>query len=153
MAKLGQPYTENFNTLVALVTYLASTEFESRTISPMAMELGHDPEEIKAVLQKFTGFFRKSIHVDESGEHSYTLHLRFASRRLKGGVISSEPLKPEEFATLLDIISKMVANENEMSRLYLDLEQRNRTLLWTNVITMIAALVAAGVAIATVFIK
>jgi hypothetical protein len=153
MTTLGQPYTENFDTLVALVTYLASTEFKSRTIPPMAMDLGLDAEEVKSVLQKFTGFFRKSINVDDRGEHSYTLHLRFARRRLEGGVISGEPLKPEEFATLLDLISKMVANENEMSRLYLDLEQRNRTLLRTNIITMIAALVAAGTAIVTAFIK
>jgi hypothetical protein len=152
MATLGQPYTGNFDTLVALVTYLASTEFRSRTIPPMAMDLGLDPEEVKAVLQKFTGFFRKSRNA-EGGEHSYTLHLRFARRRLEGGVISSDTLKPEEFATLLELISKMVANENEMSRLYLDLEQRNRTLLWTNVITMIAALIAAGTAIATMLIK
>jgi hypothetical protein len=153
MTTLGQPYTENFNTLVALVTYLASTEFKSRTIPPMARELGLDLEEASAVLQKFTGFFRKSIYVDERGEHSYTLHLRFARRRLEDKVVSSDPLKPEELTTLLDLISKMVANENETSRLYLDLEQRNRTLLWTNMITMIAALVAAGTAIATVFIK
>lgn len=153
MTTVGLPYTENFNTLVALVTYLASTEFKSRTIPTMAKDLGLNLEEVKAVLQKFTGFFRKSIYVDESGEHSYTLHLRFARRRLGSGVISSEPLEPEELTSLLDLISKMVANENEMSILYLDLKQRNRTLLWTNMITMIAALVAAGTAIATAFIK
>jgi hypothetical protein len=44
----------------------------------------------------------------------------------------------------------MVACENEMSRLHVELTQRSRTLFWTNIVTMVVPLIAA---IAAAFIK
>jgi hypothetical protein len=147
MGTVNQPYTENFDTLIAVVTHLSNTDFESRTVTPMAKDLGLDPNKVRYVVENFPAYFRKSKMADSKGEHFYTVHLRYARRKKDGERVDTEPLKPEEFSSLLDLISKMVANESETSRLHLDLEHRNKTLLWTNVITMVAALVAAGAAI------
>lgn len=153
MTTLTQPYTDNFDTLVALIIHLSNTDFESRTVPPMAKDLSLDVQKVRKVVEQFPAFFRKSKRTDSKGEHFYTVHLRYSRRKRDGENVRTEPLKPEELSSLLDLISKMVANENEMSRLYLDLQQRNRTLLRTNIITMVAALIAAGTAIATAFLK
>ena len=153
MTSPPQPYTDNFDVLVAVLTHLANTDRESRTVPNMARDLGLDAQQVRTVVQKFTGLFRKSRTLDKiTGEPFYTVHLRYSRRKREGARVPTDPLKPEEFATLLDLVSKMVARENEMSNLYVELTQRNRTLLWTNIVTMVAALLAALVAIATALI-
>jgi hypothetical protein len=117
----------------------------------MARDLGLDEQKVRNVVDQFPAFFRKSKRIDNQGEHFYTVHLRYARRTNQK--VGTEPLKPEELSSLLDLVSKMLANESEMSRLYIELKQKNRTLLLTNIITMIAALVAALAAIAAAFIK
>lgn len=168
MEAIKQPYTENFDTLVALVTHLSNTRYESRTIPTMAADLGLDEQKVRTVLEKFPAFFRKSRKQHE-GEYYYTVHLRYARRSPDESHPKepTNPLKPEELSTLLDLISKMLANENAtvttnlevenaMSRLKLELQQRNEalsaelkqrneTLYLTSIITMIAALIAAAV--------
>jgi hypothetical protein len=149
-----QPYTDNFDALVALLTHLANTDRESRTVPNMARDLGLDEHQVRKVLQQFTGLFRKSRTVDKkNGEPFYTVHLRYARRKRDGATVPTEPLKPSELSTLLDLVLKMVARENEMSKLYVELKQRGRTLIVTNIVTMIAALLAALVAITTAFIR
>ena len=144
----NQPYTRYFNTLVALVTYLSSTTSESRTVPDMAEDLALEPEEVREVVTKFPAFFRQSATESKTGERFYTVHLRYARRYDTQGVRSrTQPLNPEELSTLLDLISKMVAQEYETSRLYLDMNERNRHLFWTSLITMFAAITAAVVAI------
>ena len=150
MTEVMKPYTDNFDTLIAIVTYLSSTDATNVEVQYIAKGLGLDPDKVKAVLQRFPGFFRKA---DDKGKDTYSLILRYSRSDVVSDIRTSQPLEPAEFATLLDLISKMVAHENELARLYLDLSQRNRTLLWTSRITMIAALIAALAAIATAFIK
>jgi hypothetical protein len=145
---VNQPYTNYFNTLVALVTHLSSTNSESRTVPNMARSLGLAPEEVRGVVTKFPAFFRQSRTESEDGERYYTVHLRYARRYNKQGEqVPTEPLSPQELTTLLDLISKMVAQEYETSRLHLDMRGRNRQLFWTSLITMLAAITAAVVAI------
>ena len=143
-----QPYTKHFDTLVALVTYLSSTNAESRTVPNLADDLALEPDEVRDVVTQFPAFFRQSAKPNSKGEMFYTVHLRYARRYDKQGVrVPTEPLSPEELTTLLDLISKMVAQEHETSRLYLDMQERNRNLFWTSLITMFAAITAAVVAI------
>lgn len=145
---VNQPYTNYFNTLVALVTHLSSINSESRTVPNMARDLALEPEEVRSVVTQFPAFFRQSKTESEKGEKFYTVHLRYARRYNKQGErVPTEPLSPQELTTLLDLISKMVAQEYETSRLHLDMRERNRHLFWTSLITMFAAITAAVVAI------
>jgi hypothetical protein len=145
---LDQPYTRHFDTLVALVTYLSSTNSESRTVPSMAEDLALETAEVRDVLTTFPAFFRQSPKTNSAGERFYTVHLRYARRYDKQGErVDTKPLTPEELTTLLDLISKMVAQEYETSRLHLDMRERNRNLFWTSLITMFAAITAAVVAI------
>lgn len=145
---VNHPYTNYFDTLVALVTHLSSTNSESRTVSKMAQSLGLESEEVRDVVTKFPAFFRESRTESQEGEKFYTVHLRYSRRYNKQGEkVPTEPLSPEELTTLLDLISKMVAQEYETSRLQLDMNERNRHLFWTSLITMFAAITAAVVAI------
>lgn len=145
---LNQPYTRYFDSLVALVTHLSSTTSESRTVPSMAKDLALKPEEVRNVVTQFPAFFRQSTTESEGGEKFYTVHLRYARRYNKQGErVPTAPLSPEELTALLDLISKMVAQEYETSRLHLDMKERNRNLLWTSLITMLAAITAAVVAI------
>jgi hypothetical protein len=142
---VDQPYTKHFDTLVALVTHLSSIDGESRTVPRMAESLGLEPEEVRSVVTTFPAFFRQSR---PEGEKYYTVHLRYARRyNKKNEKVDTEPLSPQELTTLLDLISKMVAQEFESSRLQLDMRERNRHLFWTSLITMFAAITAAVVAI------
>jgi len=151
MTKAGtvdQPYTKYFNTLVALVTHLSSINAESRTVANMSRDLALEADEVMGVVTRFPAFFRQSRTASEEGERFYTVHLRYARRYDRDGKRSAtQPLSPEELTTLLDLISKMVAQEYETSRLYLDMKERNRNLFWTSLITMFAAITAAVVAI------
>lgn len=145
---INQPYTSYFNTLVALITHLSSINAESRTVPNMAEDLALDTEEVRRVVTQFPAFFRQSRTASKEGERYYTVHLRYARRYNKQGQkVPTEPLSPEELTTLLDLISKMVAQEYETSRLHLDMRERNRNLFWTSLITMLAAITAAVVAI------
>ena len=144
---VNQPYTAYFDSLVALVTHLSSTKSESRTVPNMARSLGLKPDTVRSVVTQFPAFFRES-RTESEGEKFYTVHLRYARRYNKEGErVDTEPLSPGELTTLLDLISKMVAQEYETSRLQLDMRERNRNLFWTSLITMFAAITAAVVAI------
>jgi hypothetical protein len=145
---VNQPYTVYFNTLVALVTHLSITTAESRTASNIARSLGLQPDEVRDAVTKFPAFFRESRTESQDGEKFYTVHLRYARRYNKlNERVDTEPLSLEELKTLLDLISTMVAQEYENSRLQLDMKGRNRQLFWTSLITMLAAITAAVVSI------
>src|SRR5947208_4835963 len=115
----NQPYTKHFDTLVALVTHLANTQYISRTPQGMADALGLKKQDVQEVLDRFPGFFRKSRNPHPSGEHYYTVHLRHARRSFDGNrAVDSMSLRPEETQALFSLISIMVAQENETARLY-----------------------------------
>src|SRR5713101_2217796 len=76
-----QPYTEDFNTLIALVTYLGGTDRTSVNVEveTIADGLGLDPVTVKAVLQRFPGFFRPVVvTVQYPNPDVYSLILRYA---------------------------------------------------------------------------
>ncbi len=55
MAKTGAPYTDHFDSLIALVTHLAATEFKSRRVSSMARDLGiEETEGLSWILSKIS---------------------------------------------------------------------------------------------------
>jgi len=150
----SQPYSENFDTLVALVTHLSNTQYISRTPQGLAQALGLKKDKVQIVLELFPGFFRKSRNTHVSGEHYYTVHLRHAKRsRDRNKEIDAMPLKPEETQALLTLISNMVTQESETARLYFQQESEYRNLrrtLWITVllgiISSIAAVTAAIIA-------
>ena len=145
---MGQRYTDNFDNLVALITHLSSTAYKSRTPPNIAKDLSLDASGIVKVLEGFPAFFRKSRNTDENGEHFFTVHLRYARRQQddRDGEIS-KPLEPEELSSLFELVIHMVEQEQETSRLYLDLQGRYKNLFRTNIVTMVVAIVAASAAI------
>lgn len=141
---MEQRYSDNFDNLVALITHLSSTSYKSRTPSNIAKSLSLDSSKVQATLEEFTAFFRKSKKASEIGEHYFTVHLRYARRKQEDQDSEvSKPLEPEELSSLINLVTHMVSQEQETSRLYLDLKERYRGLFVTNIATMIAAGIAA----------
>jgi hypothetical protein len=145
MKTAERPFTDNFNTLVALVTHLSNTDYESRTVPGIARDLNLAADQVRRVLDEFSAFFRRSQRADEAGDHYYTVHLRYARRAHDQDRVPTERLKPEELATMFDLIATMVKNESQLAELH----QRN----WTILVTMIAAVIAATASIMAAFIK
>ena len=159
-------YSDNFDALVALTTHLGSTPSKSRRAPSLSRDLGFEVATVRSVLDGFPGIFRRSRQTDQSGEHYYTLHLRYARRGIDdeddAQDTPNESLQPQELSTLLDLILKMVAHErdmanlatenrNQMSTLSLELKQKNHALIVTAFATLITSLlvsfVAAGVSL------
>jgi hypothetical protein len=136
--KIQTVYSDNLDVLVALVTYLAMTDFKSNTPSYIAETLALDINKVKNTLQTFDGLFRESNNPAENGEKYYTLHLRYALRWAQDDDNNSElkePLGAEYLDTLLNFITRMVEQE-----------QTNQRQFSSNRATLTAAWVAAGVA-------
>jgi len=114
MSDSTRPYSENFDTLIDVLTHLANCDYETRTAPKMAKDLGLDPANVRAVLNLFPGFFRRSKNPDQAGEHFYTVHLRYARRKVDGEKTTTESLTPAELGSLFDLVSKMIANENDL---------------------------------------
>ena len=119
---MNQRYTDNFDNLVALITHLSSTIHKSRTPTNIASDLSLESSDVKRVLESFPAFFRKSIRTSSSNEHFFTVHLRFARRKQEiEDDEDSQPLEAGELSALIDLVTHMVSQEQETSRLYLDL--------------------------------
>ena len=136
-------YSDNLDTLVALVTNLAMTKHKARTPSKLAKRLSLDEGEVLLVLESFRGLFRKSRRKKSaSGEHYYVLQLRYARRWIEEEAEDEddpdprEPLEPEYLAILLDFITKQADHEQAHKR------QRS-----SNVYVMVGAWIAAVAAI------
>jgi hypothetical protein len=79
-------YSDHLDILLALVTYLALTQWRSRSPAALAQDLGLDETEITLVLKGFPGLFRENPdpHPTAAGSQpSYTLYGRYARRRLR----------------------------------------------------------------------
>ena len=125
----SKKYSENLDTLIALTTHLAMSEYKSRTPSAMSADLGLDYENVLHVLKAFTGIFRQSKKVSKkdiepngNSEHFYWLQLRYARWYLENKNEEDErlepPLEAEYLVALLDFIVKMVEQEKAESRQY-----------------------------------
>jgi hypothetical protein len=125
-------YSDNLETLVALTTHLAMTEYKSRTPSALSEYLSLDYGDVLFVLKHFKGLFRESLgrskkykEPDGTPEHQYWLQLRYARWYLEGKNEDEDseekskpepPLDPEYLIALLDFITKMVDQEKAQAR-------------------------------------
>jgi hypothetical protein len=133
-------YSDHQETLIALVTHLAMTDYSSRTPTHLSKALSIDAEEIRIVLEKYKSLFRRSLRKSpDSGDFYYSLQIRYAKQWL----IESEPeeskkppLEPEYLTKLLDFI---ISKSSE--------ERSNRIFLWGSWITSIVSLIVAALAI------
>jgi len=148
---VNQSYTENYNLLVALITHLGATDKASRTPTSIARDLRFDKEKVVFTLDNFPAYFRKSKKISDNsnsqGDHFFTMHLRYSRRKLdKNSEGESQPLSTEEISMLLGLVTHMLEQEQENSRVYKNLEQSYKNLENTNKITMFAAIGAAIIA-------
>lgn len=144
----------NFDVHIALITNLSlGTTCESRTAPKVADELHLDRVAVKSVLEGFPCFFRQSRRASSVGEHYFEVHARCA-RRVAAPPAGARPLTPaldsKELSSIFDVITNMVKTESQLADIQqrtessiADLRLKNRTLLTTTVVTMVAALLAA----------
>lgn len=110
-------YSDHQETLIALVTHLAMTDWSARTPTNLAIALSIEASEITKVLEKFKGLFRKSIKISKkTRDHFYTLQIRHAKQWLDENVEEGEndkrpPLEPELLTKLLDFVISKSAEE------------------------------------------
>ncbi len=151
---MGASYTDNFDTLVALITHLASTAYKSRTPPNIAEALSLQLDSVRNTLDQFPGFFRKSSDTTKSGEHYYTVHLRYARRKQeRADGVESQPLDTDELVSLVNLVTHMVAQEQENSRLGVELAARYDNLKRKSEITLVVAGIAALASIFSAFVR
>lgn len=118
-------YSDHYETLVALITYLAIASPEGRKDASnaprLADHLGLDLDEVRNVLGKFKGLFRRSQETFSSSygpEYRYVLQLRYARRKYIKGELADvgEPLSNEDLFSLLTFITDKVREEQEDKR-------------------------------------
>ena len=150
MNDLDRSFSTHLQELVALITYLSCTTFQSRRAGPMALDLGLDEAPVRRTLKAFPAFFRQSRRTDSSGEPFWTTQLRYALRpdSEEDPEAETQPLRPAEIATPLPFITEMVAQEQESGRLSRELATRYTALLRTTRFTLAAAILSAVVALA-----
>ena len=155
---MSQKYSDNFDTLVALITHLSSTHRASRTPTYISKNLSLEKSLVIKTLEEFPAFFRKSKKVstdqESEGDYFYTVHLRYSRRKLdKNENGESQPLSADEITTLLNVVTSMVSQEQETSRTIMELKENYKSLFKTNIATMVAAIVAAIGAIAAALLS
>lgn len=129
---MASKYSDHLETLIALVTHLAMTDWSMRTPPNLAKALSIDEAEIQAVLDEYKGLFRMSTtRSKKSGKHFYTLQIRYARQWLEERVDDDEgekkpPLEAEYLTTLLNFVTHKAT------------EERNRN------VSLITAWIAAG---------
>ena len=131
-------YSEHLDTIVAVATNLAMTRHKARTPSKLAGKLALDDAEVLHVLETFKGLFRKSKNKkNKTGEHYYTLHVRYALRRPDDDDEGARaPLETAQLALVLDLVANRAQQEQESER-----HLRGLTT------TMVSALIAASAAL------
>ena len=143
-------YSEHFDTLIALVTYLGVGRFEekdSKNIPSIAQHLNIEEEEVKFILNSFRGLFRKSeekFYSTYGNQYRYTLLLRYSKRNYENSNLMQigEPLKEKELFEIYKFISDLAQEE-----------QRNIRTKITNRNTLIAAWIAAFFSFISVIIS
>ena len=110
-------YSEHQETLIALVTHLAMTDWSARTPTNLSKALSIESSEITEVLNEFKGLFRKSNNKSKkTGDHFYTLQIRHAKQWLyesaeEGENDTKPPLESELLTKLLDFVISKAAEE------------------------------------------
>ena len=135
-------YAEHQETLIALVTHLAMTEWSARSPTNLEKALSIDKGEITKVLNDFKGLFRKSLKTSKkTGDHFYTLQIRHAKQWLDDSEEESEndkkpPLDSELLTKLLDFVISKAAEERS-----------NRIASIAPWVAVLGSLIVAGLAI------
>jgi hypothetical protein len=157
--KMPPIYSEHYDTIVALVTYLAVLDrrgeksgrsFDNASVKWLAGKLGLPEAEIEFVLENFKGLFQKA-HKPFEGEYHYSLLLRYSHRIYHADEDPeySKPLPDEALFDLLDFISNRVAMEQEEAQQRLN----NRNQLVAMLVASLSAVVAAAASIVAVLIR
>jgi transcriptional antiterminator len=145
MCKKSNKYVDHFDTLVALVSYMALMDHTSRTPSLLSKYLSLKEIEVEFVLKNFKGLFRESISTaSNSDEKFYCLQIRYATRHAgdNDDEVETIPLKAEYLNTLLEFVSKMV-----------DIEKTTERQAISNLITLIAAVIAFIASVIAIFVR
>ena len=135
-------YSEHQETLIALVTHLAMTDWSARSPTNISKAISIDKDEIITVLESFKGLFRKGKRINKkTNENYYSLQIRHARQWLEDIDTDDEeskkpPLESEYLNKLLDfVIAKAVE------------ERSNKIAVFGPWLTAAASLVVAALAI------
>lgn len=145
-------FTHDFHYLSALVQHLGAHEkWNSRTPRNIADSIGLEKNEVERVLEQYPAFFRKSSNKSSQNEPLYSLHLRYARRKVNAETNQKEaaPVDSSELSMLLTLITNMIGLEAEDKRLKTEIKNNN-TKVWAAVI---AAVVSSLAAIVTALVK
>lgn len=148
-------YSEHYETVIALVTYLAVCQryskrfdktIDNATSDWLANYLNLEVDEVAFVLDNFRGLFRKTKEAYD-GLHRYSLLLRYSLRSYTTADApdTSKPLSNEELFALLNFVSSKASEEQQ--------EQRHVDNVRNQQIAMfVAALSALSAAATSVFV-
>ena len=142
MCKKDDKYSSHFETLVALVSYMALMEYTSRTPTNLAKYLSLGKDEVVFALENFKGIFRESIKPShDTNEKFYCLQMRYATRKRdadddEGDLVQ---MKAEHINTLLDFIAKMVEAEKA--------GERQNSSNWITIVASSIAFIASLIAL------
>jgi hypothetical protein len=142
-------YSSSIDYLFASIVYLATNpSWWARSPKSLATELSLNQEKLEQVFTTFTGIYRTSHDVNkESGQHTYSLHARFAQRKDgKFGEPANTSWLGELDKEMLALIIDFVLKSAEQDR------TTKRTII-TNLVSGTAAVVAAITAVAVAIMK
>ncbi|MDE1225686.1 hypothetical protein MCT03_15820 [Vibrio aestuarianus] len=135
-------YSEHQETLIALVTHLAMTDWSARSPTNISKAISIDKDEIITVLESFKGLFRKGKRINKkTNENYYSLQIRHARQWLEDTDTDDEeskkpPLESEYLNKLLDFVIAKAAEERS-----------NKIAVFGPWLTAAASLVVAALAI------
>jgi|APSaa5957512622_1039677.scaffolds.fasta_scaffold84456_2 hypothetical protein len=160
--KASLNYSEHYEIIVALVTYLAvcnrKTEDKKKIIDNatawwLAQHLGlkDQEDEVRTVLAGHKNLFRESLNDYGKKGHRYSLLLRYSHRPYdsEGAQDVSDPLSNEELFSLLNFISNQVSIEQAENRQ----KENNRNERVAMFIAVLSAVIAASASVIATLIK
>ncbi|MCO5210828.1 MAG: hypothetical protein M9936_14135 [Caldilinea sp.] len=152
-------YTDHYETIIALVTYLAvcqrySTTYkktiDNATATWLADYLNLEEAEVTIVLDSFRGIFRKTKE-QYDGHYRYSLLLRYSLRSYidPNAQDSSTRLSNEELFALLDFVSRKASEEREEQRHVDNIRKQNLAMI----VAVVCAVIAAASSVFVVFVR
>lgn len=108
-------------------------------------------QEVERVLASYPAFFRRSSNLSSQGEPLYMIHLRYARRRKNNETDAREspPVSAAEMGIMLDLVTKMIAVEEQNKRLSFEIKTNNLK-IWS---ALGLAFLSSATAIATALLK
>lgn len=145
-------FVRDFHYLTALIQHLGAHErWNSRTPRNIADSIGMDMGEIERVLINYPAFFRRSSNLSAQGEPLFMIHLRYARRKKNEETDTREspPISAAEMGIMLDLVTKMIAVEEQNKRLSFEIKSNNIK-IWS---AMGLAFLSSVTAIVTALLK